>query len=303
MKFSIITPAYNMAPWIARTIETVLNQAGDFEIEYIVMEDGSKDRTVAIAQEYEKRVESGIYPVSCNKISMQVVSQEQNIGMYEAINRGFARATGDIYAWINADDTYEPGAFEAVAKVFNAYPEVEWLKGVGNVVDTEWKFVSGGQCRIYRQDWLAAGVYGQESYFVDQDTVFWRAELWEKVQPMPAHYRSAADYWLWVQMAKHARLWTLNKHVSNFMRREGQISKGVSKYKKEQWDARPHRSLKAWGAKLFFTPQSRLSPHLESFFLWLYPKLYMRRPEEYLVIENGYPIKKLAHSFLISSNI
>jgi len=287
IKFSIITPAYNMEPWIARTIESVLSQEGDFEVEYLIIDDGSKDNTATIAREHAAK-----HP------HIQVISQE-NTGMYEAINRGFAEATGDIYAWINADDTYAPGALEAVAKVFTAFPNTAWLKGVGNVVDTNWKLISRGQCRIYRQDWLAEGIYGQESYFVDQDTVFWRAELWKKVAPMPAHYRRAADYWLWIQMARHAPMWSLNHHVSNFMRREGQISKAVSKYKKEQWEARPRRDLKAWGAKLFFTPQSRLSPHFERFFLWLYPLLFMRQKTEYLAIENSEVIKKKARSYIV----
>lgn len=298
MKFSIVTPAYNMAPWISRTIETVLDQAGDFDIEYIVMDDGSKDNTASVAREYQQKVERGTYPIKARSITMQVVTQE-NSGMYEAINRGFAMATGDIFAWINADDTYAPGAFAAMAKTFTAFPEIQWLKGIAHIVDTNWQKQRDGNCTIYRQDWLAAGIYGQESYFVQQDSVFWKAELWNKVAPMPKQYRSAADYWLWVQMAKHAPLWSLNLHVSNFMKREGQISKGVSKYKGEQWDTRPRRSLKAWGAKLFFTPQSRLGKRYERFFLWLYPYLYMHQPMEYIEIQDGIPTKQLARSYIV----
>lgn len=296
MKFSIVTPAYNMAPWISRTIETVLDQAGDFDIEYIVMDDGSKDASAAIAQEYATKVANDAYPIKARSVTMQVVTQE-NTGMYEAINRGFARATGDIFAWVNADDTYAPGAFDAMAKTFTAFPEIQWLKGITDVVNEKWEKQYTNSCRLYRQDWLAKGVYGMEAYFVQQDSVFWRKELWEKVAPMPKHYRSAADYWLWIQMAKYAPLWSLNVHISNFMKREGQISSGIAKYKKEQWDARPHRSLGAWYARLFFWPEGRF-PSLQRLFARLYPLLYMRGNEQYIELVNGVPVKKSATTYI-----
>lgn len=296
MKFSIITPAYNMEPWISRTIETVLDQAGDFDIEYIIIDDGSKDGSASVAREYAAEVEGGVYPIKARSVTMQVISQE-NTGMYEAINRGFARATGDIFAWINADDTYAPGAFEAMAATFKTFPEIQWLKGITDVVNDKWEKQYTNNCNLYRQDWLAAGVYGMEAYFVQQDSVFWRRELWQKVAPMPKHYRSAADYWLWLQMAKHAPLWSLNVHVSNFMKRAGQISSGISKYKREQREARPHRSLAAWCARLFFWPESHFTA-LKPFFLWLYPVLFMRQHKEYIDFNEGKPVKKLATSYI-----
>jgi glycosyltransferase involved in cell wall biosynthesis len=297
MKFSIVTPAYNMEPWISRTIETVLMQEGDFDIEYIIINDGSKDNSAGIAQKYADKVASGEYPIKARSVTMQVITQE-NTGMYEAINRGFARATGDIFAWINADDTYQPGAFAAMAKVFETFPDIVWLKGMTDTVGEQWEKQRTGQCRIYRQDWLQLGIYGREAYFVEQDSTFWKRELWQKVQPMPKQYRSAADYWLWIQMAKHAPLWSLKFPVSNFMKRAGQISKGVSKYNKEQLDTRPHRPLRGWFARLIFSPYSRFYPTGEKFFIWLYSKLFMHGTEEYIEIDNGVAVKKKASSFV-----
>lgn len=286
-----------MESWIAKTIETVLSQAGDFEIEYIIMNDGSKDGTAAIAEKYAQKVATGEYPIQAKSVVMSVISQE-NTGMYEAINRGFAQATGDIFAWINADDTYQPGAFNAVSKTFEAYPEIMWLKGITDTVGETWEKQRVGYCRLYRQDWLKAGVYGMESYFVEQDSVFWRRELWEKVAPMPKHFRSAADYWLWVHMAKHAQLWSLKFPISNFMKRAGQISKGVSKYKKEQLETRPVRPLWVWLPRFFFSPQSRLHPKGEAFFKALYPVLFMRKPMEYIEVIDGQPVKMPAKTYV-----
>jgi len=294
VKFSIVTPVYNLEEYIAETIESVLSQEGPFDIEYVVIDDGSKDSSAHIAESYAKKVTNGSYPIRCRSVTMKVLRQE-NTGMYEAINRGFAQCSGNIFAWINADDLYQAGALSAMRSVFTAFPEILWLKGNCAAINTDGSLLDAGVCYLYKQEWLAKGVYGQESYFVQQDSVFWRRELWQKVAPMPKHYRSAADYWLWIHMAKHAPLWSVNTPVSCFRKREGQISKGIQKYKKEQWDTRPHRSLLAWKARFFFTPQSRLGKPFEPFFLWLYPKFFGR--QEYIELEAGIPTKKVAQSY------
>lgn len=291
-----------MEQWIAETIETVLSQKGDFEIEYIVIDDGSYDRTADIAREYEEKIQSHAYPVQCNRVTMEVVSQE-NTGMYEAINRGFARATGDVYAWINADDTYEPGAFSAVAKTLRTFTEIRWIKAITSTIDETSQVIRKGECKIYHRDWIRDGIYGQEAYFIEQDSVFWRAELWKKGGPMPSHFRSAGDYWLWLRFAIHDPLWSVNVPLSNFRKREGQLSKGVSQYKKEQWTARPKRTWRARKVRLFFSPQSRLTsmyPRLKGFFVWLYPYVFPNYvPAEYIEIENGTPIIKKTRSYII----
>lgn len=300
MQFSIVTPTYNMREWVSETIETVLSQEGDFSIEYIVIDDGSTDGTADVARSYAARIEEGSYPIACSGIRMEVVTQE-NTGMYDAINCGFARASGDVFAWINADDLYHPGAFEAMRCVFDQHSDVEWAKGITDTLNEDGARRTGAM-KLYRQDWLAAGVYGQESYFVEQDSVFWRATLWKKVAPMPAHYRSAADYWLWIQMARHARLWSVHAPISLFRKREGQISKNVAKYKREQRDVRPHRPFIAWAARLFFSPWSRLGPRFHGLFVCLYPLFFPMRGVCYFEIAaDGTAIKKPFTSFIHAS--
>lgn len=299
MKFSIITPAYNMENWIEETIKSVLSQAGDFEIEYIIMDGGSTDGTVEIIKKYDQLIQSGAWPISCNSIAFAWRS-EKDTGMYEAINRGFLKATGDIFAWINADDIYKAGALSAIQTVFGKFPDIQWVKGITGTIDENSKKLRQGVCSLYSQEWLAKGIYGQEAYFVEQDSVFWKSNLWRKAGPVPAHLRYAGDYWLWIQFAKHAPLWPLNIPVSCFRKRENQISKDIAKYKHEQSEIRPHRRWTAWKTRLFFSPQSILVykfPKIELFFLWLYPIIFKKRNNEYIEIINGTPVKNIMKSY------
>jgi len=112
---SIVTPSFNSAQFIERTIQSVLAQ--DYpRIEYIVMDGGSTDGTVEILERYRAR--------------LSFVSARDN-GAAEAINRGFARASGSIFAWLNADDTYLPGAVAAAVSALASCPEAAAVYGEG----------------------------------------------------------------------------------------------------------------------------------------------------------------------------
>ncbi|PLK44030.1 glycosyltransferase family 2 protein [Emticicia sp. TH156] len=114
LKISIITPSYNQGRFIEETILSVLNQGYD-NLEYIIMDGGSSDNTVEIIEKYK----SGI----------SFWKSEKDKGQTDAINQGFAMATGDIIAWINSDDVYCEGAFHTVADYFKNYPDCMWVAG------------------------------------------------------------------------------------------------------------------------------------------------------------------------------
>ena len=299
MKFSIITPAYNMERWIAQTIESVLSQEGDFEIEYILADGGSKDRTVAVFEEYRDKLERGAITVKCKGITMSSFS-EKDKGTSDAINKGFARTTGDIYTWVDADNLYVPGAFAGMAKIFSTFPDVQWVKGYSSSLKEDGSMIVTRQTYLYRQDWLQEGIYGLESYHVNADTVFWTAALWKKAGPLPDNYQCAGEQKLWITMARSTPLWSANLYVSKYRKRGGSLSKNISRCTEEKRRARGNRhTLKARCAQLFFSPQSRLYPRGEKFFLWLYPFLYMRKKQQYIDFEHGVPVKKEAKSFVI----
>jgi glycosyltransferase involved in cell wall biosynthesis len=119
-RISIVTPSYNQASFLERTIRSVLDQ-GYPNLEYIVMDGGSTDGSVEIIQKYQDRL---AYWVS-----------EPDQGQADAIYRGFERSTGEILGWLNSDDYYLPGALQAAGKLFEKRPAVELVIGNSIVVD------------------------------------------------------------------------------------------------------------------------------------------------------------------------
>lgn len=302
MKFSIITPAYDIAAWLPATIESVLSQAGDFSIEYIVVVNDSPDKTLSIAQTYKQKLEDGSWNVACRGgITMQVIEAGKPEGMYVAINEGFAHATGDVFAWIAGDDIYEPGAFQAMATAFTARPDILWLKGITSTIDEQGGKLSRGHCRTYRRDWLRMGVYGMEAYHVEQDSVFWRAELWYKAGPFPTYFKSSGDYWLWPQMAEYASLVSLDAPISCFRKRAGQDSRVNSeRLLAQKKQARGPRPLGAWIPRLFFWPYFHMSRSAQRKLDLIYPILFPFTPRPYLKLEHGTVVEKKMKTFYLN---
>lgn len=113
-KISIITPSYNQGQFIEETILSIINQNYP-NLEYIIIDGGSKDNTVEIIKKFEKHL---TYWVS-----------EPDRGQAHAINKGLEKCTGEIFNWINSDDYLEPGSLFAIGKHFAENPQTEVLCG------------------------------------------------------------------------------------------------------------------------------------------------------------------------------
>ncbi len=194
---SIITPSYNQARFLETTIQSVLAQ--DYpRVEYIIIDGGSDDGSAEIIQKYAERL---AYWVS-----------EPDQGQTDAINKGFARAQGNILAWLNSDDTYEPHALSEAVAYLQTHPEAGMVYGDTNFIDQHGHVIGpfNAQQTDYRR-LRRGGVY------IPQQSSFFRADLWRQVGPLDPSFYFAMDYDLWVRLAKIAPLHYYPGHLwANF---------------------------------------------------------------------------------------
>ena len=205
--------------------------------------------------------------------------------MYDAINRGFALATGDVYAWINADDVYLPGAFGAVAETFRRYPHIRWLKGITSYIDESSAIREWGKCNLYDRGWIRDGIYGREAYFIQQDSVFWNADLWREAGGIDARLKMAGDYFLWIAFSRYAPLYSLNYRVSCFRTREGQMSREFGCYRRECDLVKPREdSLARRRIAYYFRHEERVPPRMRPF---LYRVFFHRQDLNFVDWQEG----------------
>jgi glycosyltransferase involved in cell wall biosynthesis len=231
-KITIVTPTFNSEKYLRETIDSVITQRGEFTIEYIIMDGGSSDSTKTIVYEYIYRLKESLVPINCMGVDLCFYSSSDD-GMYDAINQGFLKATGNYYAWINSDDIYLPGAFSTVVSIFNNFSDISWLKGITSYLNNKSQIYKSGHNFIYSQKWIRQGVYGKYKYFIQQDSVFWRSDLWEKVGEINTSLKVAGDYYLWKEFSKYAPLVSVNAYLSCFRKIEGQLSSDFNRYKTE----------------------------------------------------------------------
>lgn len=200
-KISIITPSYNQAHFIERTIKSILDQ-GYPNLEYIVMDGGSTDGTVKILKKYGDRI---------------TWKSEKDGGQSEAINKGLRMAKGDIVAFLNSDDTYEPGALEKVAEYFTENPDIKWAYG---------------KCRIINEDdveirrpitWYKNMLLRRYTYrkllaenFISQPATFWRRELHKKIGFINEKEHYTMDYEFWLRIGRKYPAGVINGYLANF---------------------------------------------------------------------------------------
>lgn len=182
---SIVTPSYNQASFLEQTIQSVLGQEYP-RIEYIVVDGASTDNSFEIIEKYNDRL---AYWIS-----------EKDSGQAEAINKGFARARGEILGWLNSDDYYLPDTISAVVKCFEEYPEVVMVYGDMLAVDGDGQTINIQKYKqLSLQDLLCFQIVGQPS-------VFFRRSVIEKTGWLDTSFHFMLDHHLWIRLAQQGRI-------------------------------------------------------------------------------------------------
>ena len=196
-KISVVTPSFNQVQYLERTILSVLNQNYS-NLEYIIIDGGSTDGSVDVIKKYEKYL---AYWIS-----------EPDRGQSEAINKGFERATGEWYGWINSDDILLVNAFEKTVEAIKRYPKVNIITGDVIFIDENDLVV---RCmKIPKQSWF----YLKHSvgYFC-APAIFFKKELYNSVGGLDIsfHYSMDVDFWHKCRL-KGAEVYHIAKYLGGF---------------------------------------------------------------------------------------
>ena len=202
LRISIVTPSFNQGPYIRKTIDSVLEQTGDFDLEYRVLDGGSTDNTLDVLRSYGDR--------------LQWIS-EPDRGQVDAINKGLRSLTGDVVGWLNSDDLLLPGALARVAEAFQSRPEAEWVHGRCVIIDEHDRVVRRWvsaykhfRCRNHTFENLLTEDY------ISQMTAFWRRSVHDEIGYLDPLIRFAFDYEFFLRLAKRGEPVYIEKPIACF---------------------------------------------------------------------------------------
>ncbi len=197
-KISIITPSYNQGHFIEETITSVLDQ-GYPNLEYIIMDGGSKDNTVEVIKKYEKYITHWV--------------SERDKGQSDAINKGFRIATGDVINWLNSDDYYEKGALHKVGAGFSD-PDVNVYMGISRVFGTKGEYMTAGT-DVYFGNLEKTIGWAR----IDQPETFFRKKCLDAIGYADEQFHFVMDRELWIRyLIKYglAGIKKTNEHLTHF---------------------------------------------------------------------------------------
>lgn len=220
MLISIVTPTYNSEEYLEDCILSIKNQkARNFE--HIIIDGGSTDSTLSIIRKYE------------NTYPMKWISEPDN-GMYDAIAKGFRLAKGEIYCWLNSDDMYMPWTCLAIEKIFKD-KNVSWCTGVPAQINPEGiLYLISNKTIKYPDFCIKKGwMDGQRCGCIQQESSFWRKDLYNSVGGIDIKYKLAGDYHLWHKFAQKEKLFSYNTVLAGFRVHSGQKSQDRERYYSE----------------------------------------------------------------------
>lgn len=187
MRFSVITPCFNGRRWIADTVRSIDAQRADVDVEHVVLDAGSTDGT----REW----------LRAEAPHAQLVF-ERDRGQVDALRKGFDRATGDVFCWLNADDVFEAGALARVAAAFDDDEDAVAVTGPAIVIDGDGAVT--GAIGV-PADTTLAGLL-RDSHNLAQPSTFFRRNAYRAVGGLDPNADLAMDVALWLRLARLGRI-------------------------------------------------------------------------------------------------
>src|SRR6516162_4083534 len=197
-KITVVTPVFNSARYLEAAIRSVLSQAYP-NLEYIIVDGGSTDGSVEIIRKYESQL--------C------WWGSEPDRGMYDALNKGFERSSGELMGWISATDMLHAGSLFVVGSVFQAFPEVEWITGRPTGFTDDGMAAQVLKLRRWSRMTFLAGA----NRYIQQESTYWRRTLWERAgSRVDDSRRNGNDFELWVRFFRYAKLYSVDALIGGF---------------------------------------------------------------------------------------
>lgn len=181
MNVSIVTISFNQCEFLERTIQSVLNQ--DYpDVEYVVVDPGSKDGSRDLIRRYESRIAR--------------IIMEPDKGPADGLNKGFAAATGEVFGFLNSDDILYPGALSAAVRYFQNHPEMDVVSGHAKIIDAQDR-----ELRRAYSDRMSVRRFLYNSVFLVQPSTFFRRSAFERAKGFNLKNRVTWDGELFFDMA------------------------------------------------------------------------------------------------------
>jgi glycosyltransferase involved in cell wall biosynthesis len=237
---SLVTPSHNQALFLEEALRSFHGQ-GYPALQHVVVDGGSTDGSVAVLERWSDRLTHW--------------ESAPDGGQYDALNRGFARTSGEVMGWLNSDDLHAPWTLGLVGELFARFPQIEWLTTQYPLIfDEQGRAVSTGygggfSARSFRRGgnlpgrgWFATG-------FVMQESTFWRRSLWQRAGArLDASLHLAGDFELWARFFDEAPLVAVAAPLAGF-RRHGlqKTARAYDAYLQEAEDVLRRRGGRPYG--------------------------------------------------------
>ena len=208
-KLSVVTATLNRAQFLEDTIRSVLDQ-GYLNLEYAIVDGGSTDGSLDVIRKYDARLAHWV--------------SEPDAGHFDALQKGFARTSGDVMAFINSDDKFCPWAFSVVGEIFAQFPQVEWLTTLFPIIwDAQGRATHCRATEGFSKEGFLRGQYlpgnrgAFATHWIQQESTFWRRTLWEKAGGrVDTSMRVGGDFELWARFFEHADLYAVSTPLGGF---------------------------------------------------------------------------------------